>query len=174
MVTRAQRGYTMLEIVMVMAIFGIFLMVLVAVTADMRGYEKRMPVNFMTHPQVMAVLSRMRHDVNDAWIDPANPDPYPEAFEKYKQSNKTLIIKTFVGGGVQTVIWDFSTAGEVHRISYNVGVPTEWIARGLPDDFYATLDALEIPNRPFGVRVRASDKKGMLSVDEYLQPRAHP
>ena len=78
-----------------------------------------------------------------------------------------------VSGGIQTVVWDFSIPTEVHRVSYNVGVPTEWIARGLPEDFQADLDALEIPDRPYGVRVKAFDKKGMLAVDEYLQPRAH-
>jgi prepilin-type N-terminal cleavage/methylation domain-containing protein len=166
---RRERGYTLMEIVMVLAIFGIFLLILVLVTNDMRSYEKRMPVNFMAHPQVLALLSRMRRDVNDAW----SADPYPASQDKYTQSPKTLIVKTFVSGGVQTVVWDFSIPTEVHRISYNVGVPTEWVARGLPDDFSASLDALEIPDRPFGVRVRAFDKKGMVSVDEYLQPRAH-
>ena len=169
MVRRRERGYTLLEIVMTLAIFGIFLLILVVVTSEMRGYEKRMPVNFMTHPQVMAVLSRMRRDVLDAF----SADPYPASQDKYTQSAKTLIVKTIVNGGVQVVVWDFSTKGEVHRVSYNVGVPTEWVARGLPDDFSASLDALEVPGRPYGVRVKAWDKKGMLSVDEYLQPRAH-
>ena len=170
---RAERGYTMLEIVMVLAIFGIFMLILVVVTSEMRGYEKRMPVNFMSHPQVMAVLARMRRDVNDAWISSAFPDPYPGQQDAYTQSEKTLIIKTFVNGGVQTVVWDFSKPTEVHRISYNVGVATEWVARGLPDDFSAKIDSIEIPDRPYGVRIKAYDKKGMLAVDEYLQPRAH-
>lgn len=166
---RNERGYSMMEIVVVLAIFGVFLLILVIVTAEMRGYEKKMPVNFMTHPQVISVLSRMRRDVLDAW----SADPYPDSQDTYTQSSKTLIVKTFVSGGVQTVVWDFTTPGEVKRISYNVGVATAWLARGMPEDFAATLDAVETPGRPFGVRVRAFDRKGMLAVDEYLQPRAH-
>jgi hypothetical protein len=135
----------------------------------MRNYEKKMPVNFMTHPQVISVLSRVRRDVLDAF----GADPYPDKQDTYSQSPKTLIVTTLVGAGLQTVVWDFSTAGEVKRISYNVGVPTEWVARGLPDDFAATFDAVETPGRPYGVRVQAFDKKGMLSVDEYFQPRVH-
>ena len=169
MVTRRQRGYTMLEIVMVIAIFGIFLLILVVVTAEMKGYEKRMPVNFMANPQVISVLSRMRRDVMDASAN----DTYPASQESYTQSEKTLIIRTLVGGGEQIVVGDFTKAGEAKRISWNVGVPTEWVARGLPDDFSATLDAVEVPGRPYGVRIRALDKKGMLAVDEYLQPRTH-
>lgn len=169
MVRRSERGYTLLEISMTLAIFGIFLAILVVVTAEMRGYEKRMPVNFMAHPQVMSVFARMRRDVLDA----SAADTYPSEFKTYKQGDKTLIIRTLVKGGEQIVIWDFSVPGEAKRISYNVGVPTEWIGRGLPEDFSATFDAVEVPGRPYGVRVRAVDKKGLLAVDEYLQPRTH-
>ena len=166
---RGERGYSMMEIVVVMAIFGVFLMILVIVTAEMRRFEKNMPVNFMAHPQVVSVLSRMRSDVLDAW----GTDPYPESQDTYAQSEKTLIVKTFINGGLQTVVWDFSKPGEVKRVSYNVGVATTWLARGMPEDFAATIDAVETPGRPFGVRIRAVDKRGNLAVDEYLQPRAH-
>lgn len=169
MVKKREHGYTMLEIVMVIAIFGIFLLILVVVTSEMRGYEKRMPVNFMSHPQVIAVLSRMRRDVLDA----AASDTYPGAFQGYTQGDQTLIVRTLVGGGEQVVIWDFSKPGEVKRVSYNVGVAKEWVARGLPEGFSATFDAVEVPGRPYGVRVRAVDRKGLLAIDDYLQPRTH-
>ncbi len=166
---KSSRGFTLPEIVITLSIFGVFLLILVVLTSEMRAYEKKMPVNFMAHPQVAAVLTRMRRDVLDA--DAANP--YPEAFETYKQSAKTLIVRTFIRGGIQTVIWDFTTPGEVKRISYNVGVATEWVARGLPEDFAAKFDAVETPDRPFGVRLQALDQKGLVAVDEYFQPRAH-
>ena len=169
MVTRRQRGYTMLEIVMVIAIFGIFLLILVVVTAEMRGYEKRMPVNFMANPQVIAVLSRLRRDVLDA----SASDTYPGSQDSYVQSEKTLIIRTMVGPAERIVVWDFSKPGEVKRIAWNVAIPTEWVARGLPEDFSATFDAITVEGHPFGVRVKAFDKKGMLSVDAYMQPRTH-
>lgn len=167
--TRRNRGFTFPEIVITLAIFGTFLMILVILTAEMRNYEKKMPVNFMAHPQVAAVLTRLRRDVLDA--DAANP--YPSSFESYSQSTKTLIVRTFVRGGIQTVVWDFNTPGEAKRVSFNVGVATEWIGRGLPPDFITSFDAVETPNRPFGVRLQALDGKGLVAVDEYFQPRAH-
>jgi hypothetical protein len=168
-VKKRSGGFTFLEIVITLAIFGTFLLILVILTAEMRSYEKRMPVNFMAHPQVAAVLTRLRRDILDA--DASNP--YPGTFESYSQSTKTLIVRTFVRGGVQTVVWDFSTAGEAKRVSWNVGIATEWIGRGLPPEFIASFDAVETPDRPFGVRLQAFDGKGLVAVDEYFQPRAH-
>lgn len=167
----SRRGFTLLEVVVTLAVFGVFLMIMTTLSLELRKTEKRYPVNFMEHPQVMTVLARMRRDVLDAF----GADPYPTESPdgKYAQSNKTLIVDTMVSGGVQRVVWDFTHAGEVHRISYNVGVKTEWVARGLPDDFNANIDAVEVPGHPFGVRITAADGKGRLSIDQYLQPRAH-
>ncbi|HEV8657939.1 MAG TPA: prepilin-type N-terminal cleavage/methylation domain-containing protein [Thermoanaerobaculia bacterium] len=166
-----RNGFTLLELVITMAVFGIFLMMLVTLSNEMRGQEKRYPVNFMSHPQVLTVLSRLRRDVLDAFG--ANPYPPSAGNGKYTQSSKTLIIDTFVGGGLQTVVWDFTTPGEARRISYNVGVATEWVARGLPPDFDANIDAVETPGHPYGVRIMAVDAKGRRSIDQVLQPRVH-
>jgi len=64
---KRQRGFTLMELVVTMAIFGVFLMIVGTLTLEMRGQEKRYPVNFMQHPQVVAVLSRMRRDVLDGF-----------------------------------------------------------------------------------------------------------
>ena len=165
------RGYTMIEIVVTLAVFGTFLFIITTLTLEMRRMEKKYPVNFMTHPQVVSVLARMRRDVLDAFGSNPYPDASPDG--KYSQSNKTLIIQTMIGGGTQTVVWDFSTAGEVHRLSYNVGVKKEWVARGLPPDFNANIDAISDPGHPYGVRMTAVDSQGRLAIDQYLLPRAH-
>jgi prepilin-type N-terminal cleavage/methylation domain-containing protein len=169
-VTR-QRGFTLMELVVTMTIFGVFLMIVTTLTLEMRGQEKRYPVNFMQHPQIIAVLTRLRRDVEDGFG--SNPYPDNAGQGKYLQSPKVLIVQTIVGGGAQTVVWDFSTGGEVHRISYNVGVPTEWVARGLPPEFAANIDAVETPGHPYGVRITALDKNKRMAIDQYLQPRAH-
>ena len=166
-----QRGYTLLEAVFAMAIFGIFLMVVVALTADMRAYEKRLPINMHKHPQVIAVLSRLRRDVLDA----AGRVPYQNSYGTYIASDKVLIINTFVtNGGQQTVIWDFRTPGEVRRRAYQVGVPSDWVARGLPFEFSnLKIEALKITGgSAWATRIKATDEKGRIAIDTILQPRA--
>ena len=74
---RRARGYTLLELVIAMAIFGIFLMILTVLTAEMRNYEKKLPINFMKHPQVSAVVSRLRKDVLDADLATPYPPEWP-------------------------------------------------------------------------------------------------
>lgn len=167
---RRERGYTLLEVVVAMAIFGIFLSILATLTAEMRFYEKRLPVNMHRHPQVMAVLSRMRRDVMDA----ASRQPYRKTFGEYTSSEKVLIVETLVNGGAQTVVWDFRTPGEVRRRAYNVGVPLEWVARGVPADFTnLEIEAVRTsPGSAWAARITARDEKGRLAIDTILQPRA--
>lgn len=173
MVTRGpQRGYTLLEVTIAMAIFGLFLSILAVLTVEMRGYEERLPVNFMRHPQVNAVVARLRRDVLDAH----GSNPYRNAFQGYTMSEKTLILESVQpNGSVQTIVWDFTTPGVVRRRSWNVGVPSDWVARGLPPDFSSgiVIDAVSIPGRPWGVRIIAKDKGGQTAIDQLLQPRAH-
>lgn len=166
---RRELGFTLLETVMTLVIFGIFIFILVNLTAEMRGYDKRYPVNFMKHPQVVAVLSRMRKDVLDAF----GADPYPATYATYTQSDKTLIVYSVQETGfTQTVVWDFSVPGEAHRKAYSVGgVVSDWVARGLPAQFI--VDTYEIPNRPYAVRLKAVDQAGQLAIDQIFQPRAH-
>jgi prepilin-type N-terminal cleavage/methylation domain-containing protein len=169
---RREAGYSLLEVVVAMAVFGSFLFILTILTAEMRAHEKREVINFMRHPQVVAVLSRMRRDVYDAH----GSKPYRNEYGGFTASAKTLILETMrANGGVEMVVWDFSEEGVVTRHSYNVGLPTTWVARGLPPDFSSELviDAVDIPGRPWGVRVVARDAKGNVAIDQILQPRAH-
>lgn len=170
-IVRFAGGYTLLEVVVAMAVFGMFLLILGMLTVEMRAQEKRMPVNFMRHPQVAVLITKLRRDVLDAYIH----DPYPTSFQGYTQSPKTLIVQSLQEtGGVQTIVWDFRTPGQVQRHAWNVGVPATWTARGLPEDFSSVeVGAVGIPGRPWGVRVTARDGKGRIAIDQILQPRAH-
>lgn len=170
--SRRNRGYTLLEVVIAMAIFGIFLMALTAVTGQMVQHERRLKIDYLRHPQIMAVIGRMRRDVLDAH----GADPYRNSHGGYVMSPKTLILESVQpGGGVNTIVWDFNTPGEVHRIAYNVGVPARWVARGVPPDFTSSVEigAVGIPGRPYGVRLTARDEQGRVSIDQLFQPRAH-
>lgn len=170
--TRRRRGFTLVEVAVAMTVMGIFLAILFVVQADMRAWEQRLPVNYMKHPQISAVLARMRRDVLDAH----GQNPYRDTHEDYTMSDKVLIVESMhESGGVRTVVWDFRHAGEVRRRSYNVGVWEEWVARGVPRNFseQVVIDAVGIPGRPWAVRVTARDGGGRLAIDQILQPRSH-
>ena len=151
-----------------MAIFGSFLLILAIVTREMRGNDNRYPVDYLRHPQTAAVLSRLRRDVSDAF----GGNPYPPAFQDYKQDEKTLIVYAVQPTGfAQTIVWDFTKEGEVKRSAFSTGnAVSEWIARGTPP---MEISAYEVPGRAWGVRLQARDEKGALSIDQIYVPRAH-
>jgi len=176
-VRRAERGFTLIEAVYVLAVFGTFLWMLTVMTEELRRQELRYPIDFMQHPQITAVMSRLRRDVIDAslWLDPDSglkTPMYPSGIATYTQTPKTLIVYTIMGTGFgQTVVWDFSKKGEARRIAYSTGmVVSDWKAGGVPQ---FKIDTWVIPNRPFAVRVQARDKKGNLAIDQIFQPRTH-
>ena len=174
MSARRQRGYTLIEMVVSMSIFGTFLVVAFSLLAEMRMWEKRLPVNFMRHPQIISVISRMRHDVQDVQLQTAG-SIYLKEYDGFTNGPKTLIIETGLTTGNQTVVWDFSEPTVVRRVSYNVGVKSEWVARGIPSEFSADvqIDSVSFTGRPFGVRLVTRGDDGRISIDQILQPRAY-
>lgn len=171
---KKMRGYTLLEMTVLIAVFGVFLMIFFMLTAEMRGWEKRLPVNFMKHPQVAAVMSRLRRDVLDAYIPFGNSTPYRKELGTFEMSKNVLIIETLQTVGTsETVVWDFREPGVVHRHSYIAESKKDtWTARGLPQTFNIEMDAVRVvPGRQWGVRVTAEDQEGRLAIDQILQPR---
>jgi len=168
-VVKRERGFSMMEIVVVLAIFGIFIWIIVVLTADMRTWEKKMPVNFMTHPEVSAVVSRLRRDVQDACCG-----YYPASENEWVQGPSTLIVETLLENNtLEYAVWDFSKAGEVTRIAF-VGNPgkerSRWTAHGTPTFKILSFD---VEKGPVAVRVQAIDQKGKLAIDQIFQPRPH-
>jgi prepilin-type N-terminal cleavage/methylation domain-containing protein len=173
---RSQRGHTLLEVIVSLTIFGTFLAIAFGLTAEMRRWERRLPVNFMRHPQIIAVIARMRRDVLDVQLPPPPNDKiYLNEYDGYVMGSKTLIVQTGLDTGLQTVVWDFSESGVVRRVSYNVGVKTEWVARGVPPEFSAGTDieAMKFEGRLYGVRLIAKDTNGLIAIDQILQPRSY-
>lgn len=176
MVTKTMRGYTLLEMTVLIAVFGVFLMIFFGLTAEMRGWEKRLPVNFMKHPQVAAVVSRLRRDVSDAYIPFGGNSPYRNEVGIFKKDPQILMLETLqTDGTAETVVWDFREPGVVHRHTFIKDVKTDtWTARGLPRSFAIDIDAVRVhTGRPWAVRITAEDEKGRLAIDQILQPRAH-
>src|SRR5258705_7795178 len=100
-----------------MAVFGFFLFVILSLTMELNNYERKLRFNFLRHPQIIAVIARMRRDVLDAWGD----DPYKPTIAGYENGDKTLVVETLRDvGGTQIVVWDFSTPGMIWRHAYNV------------------------------------------------------
>ena len=167
---RGQRGYSLIEIIVSLAIFSVIIVIFSILAAEMRSHQKRYPVNFTKHPQISAVLSRMRRDVQDAY----GPQPYLKEIGGFRQGKKTLIVQSLQrNGGLQQIVWDFSQPGIVLRRAYNVGVATDWRARGVPPDFNVEIEAIKFTGRPWGVRIQATDEEGRVAIDQILQPRAH-
>jgi prepilin-type N-terminal cleavage/methylation domain-containing protein len=173
-VVKRQRGFSLLEVIVAMTIFGMFLIVVFILTAEMRSWEKRLPVNFMRHPQVISVIARMRRDMLDVQVPVTGGSIYLPKYKGYTNGPKTLIFETLLPSGVQTVVWDFSEPGVVRRIAFNVGSEAStWVARGMPPDFEPQVDAVEFSGRPYGVRLIAKDSNGQIAIDQILQPRTH-
>jgi hypothetical protein len=155
-----------MEIVVTLALFGIFLFILVQLTAEMRSNEKRAPVNFLAHPQVGAIMARLRRDILDTKY-------YPKELAGYQQTDKTLILSTITPSGTtESVVYDFRTAGEVHRKTF-IGTTqqTDWVARGVPQFQYEAYG--DDDSDRMGVEVKAYDGSD-LAIDQIFLPRSQP
>jgi prepilin-type N-terminal cleavage/methylation domain-containing protein len=162
---RRARGFTTIEIVVALSIFGVLVWILVALEGQMFRNERRFPINYMTHPEVMAVLARLRRDVVDSY-------GYPASYDKFQQGPQCLILSVVQPTGFsETVVWDFSKPTEARRLSFNVGqVSSDWLARGVPQ---FAIDNYSMPNGEVAVRVNAIDDVGVLAIDQIYQPRRH-
>jgi prepilin-type N-terminal cleavage/methylation domain-containing protein len=163
-IRRTARGYTLMEVVVTMALFGAFLFIIVSLTAEMRRVEKKWPINYFAHPEVGGVLARIRRDVYDSTAVMKN-------FETYTQSETTLIVYTInQDGTAETVVWDFSRPGEAHRKAFKATLlSSEWVARSLP----MFTESPETISGQDAVRIRAFDKGNKLAIDEIFVPRPH-
>jgi prepilin-type N-terminal cleavage/methylation domain-containing protein len=169
-VRRREAGYTLLEVIVAMAIFGIFIFIMLSLTRELVLYERMLKIDFTRHPQILAVIARMRHDVLDAY----GSHPYRDAYDGYTNSEKTLILETLnQAGGVQMVVWDFSTPSIVVRRVYDAGSKREWKARGVPPEFSAGVSIEDAPNPrgADGVHLVALDKRGRIAIDQIFLPR---
>jgi prepilin-type N-terminal cleavage/methylation domain-containing protein len=164
-VVKRARGYSLMEIVVTLAVFGIFLWIVVILTNEMRANEKRYPINYMAHPAVGSVMARMRKDVFDTKY-------YPATFQSYQQTPQTLILYTIRQSGFgETVIWDFRTHGEIHRKAFNATQQTaDWVAHGVPD---FQIGSFTLNTGQDAVRITATDDQNRLAIDEIFVPRPH-
>jgi prepilin-type N-terminal cleavage/methylation domain-containing protein len=162
-VVRAQRGYSLLEMSMTVAIFAVLIMIVVALENQMIRFDRAFKIRFMVHPEEMAVIARVRKDVLDA-------QGYPAQIGGYVQSPTTLILgHRDEKNRLEQVVYDFSTSGLVRRSRFHQNTKLEeWVGRGLPR---FEISSFEMPNEEIAVRLRGFDKRGELVVDQILLPR---
>jgi type II secretory pathway component PulJ len=162
---RRRGGFTAMELVVTNFVFGLLLFMIVTLEDEMMRHERKTPINYLTHPEVMAVVARLRRDVVDSYR-------YPPTYEAYRQNPKTLILESMLSSGFsETVVWDFNVPGQARRLSYTVGnVSSDWLARGTPQ---FEIDNYAMPNGQVAVRLDAWDERGALAIDQIMQPRAH-
>lgn len=159
-----RRGFTLLEVVVALAVFGIFLMMLGTMTTEMARQEKRFPLSYFQHPSIDAVSARVRRDVEDT-------TDFPPAFQGQSPTAQLLMLYTVHDGGKgETVTYDFTKPGEVTRSAYTATLLTsQWVAHGVPQ-FTVRWDD---PSDPKAIVLTATDTKGAIVVDELIYPRPH-
>ncbi len=161
---RREHGFSLIEISVTLALFGLFLLIIAILTAELRRSERRFPVDFMTHPDVGVVVARLRRDVYDTKY-------FPATWQSYTNSEQTPILYVVTPSGAETIVWDFATPGQVTRHSWISTLQQgDWTAHGTPT---FTAPSYEAPNGQQGLHVVAVDDKGKLAIDQILIPRPH-
>jgi prepilin-type N-terminal cleavage/methylation domain-containing protein len=158
-------GYSLVEMVVAVAIFGIFLVVLVGLQGEFLKHDREVRVALFTHPAPLAVMARIRRDVLDS-------RGYPESMGSWSQSPETLLLDAATDDGTpRVVVWDFRDPTIARRLELRQDGEqvAAWEARAVP---HYKIDSWKAPDGRVGVLVTAKDNKGNVVVDQIVTPRA--
>lgn len=151
---------TAVEVIVALAIFSVMLLILTSLQMQFLRFEKRTDLEFFEHPQRLAVLERLRADVQDSLS-------YPVSHGEWVQNQSTLIVQ---GAQDHVVVWRFE-AETAERSAWKGNTPVRtWRAHGVPRFEIAAVDE---PSERVGVRLRAFDDDERLIFDQIVFPRAH-
>ena len=162
---RRQRGYTLVEMLVVLAIFGLFIAAIGIITYEMYYVQQKWPINYMSHPEVGGVVARVRRDVLDSLY-------YPAEWQGFTQTKKTLVIYVIGQDGfAKTIVYDFRKPDEVRRLEYKATqLESTWVAHAMPS---FEIDAYTLDTGQDAVRLLAKDPGGKIAIDQIFVPRAH-
>ncbi len=156
------RGYSVLEAVVALAIFSLFILILTALQAQKSRFEQSLRIEFMRHPEKIAVLARVRKDVVDS-------RGYPKKHESFSQSPTTLLLCADAACK-QIVVWDFRNSAGVRRLEYGPeGLLAEWLARGQPR---YRISSFKMQDESVAVRLQAFDRQEDVAFDQIITPRS--
>ena len=159
-----ERGYTLLEVLSAIAIFMVFLLVLIGLQREFLKFDRENRVQLFTHPAPLAVLDRLQRDIQDS-------ESFPSEYKQWSQSPTTLLLRVAGGEEMTVVVWNFTEPELATRLQYADGeLGTEWTARAVPQYEIGSFDVL---GERTAVRVRAFDETGRLSIDRIVIPRAN-
>jgi len=156
----AAAGFTLLEALVTLAIAGVLIFMVVMLQSEMFRFDRDFRLNLMTHPELQAVLVRVRRDVLDA--------------DSYEHSPTSLIL---AGRDQQKrpirIVYDFSEDSRARRLVFNASDEqlSLWMARGVPK---LRVTTYPLPDGEVAVRLRGFDRNGDLTVDQVVEPRGHP
>ncbi|MEO6259184.1 MAG: prepilin-type N-terminal cleavage/methylation domain-containing protein [Thermoanaerobaculia bacterium] len=162
---RIARGFSLAEMLVALALFGVFVAIVGIVNYEMFKVQQKWPVNYLTHPEVGGVVARLRRDVLDSLY-------YPAEFKGYTQSNRMLVIYSLGQDGfAKTIVYDFRKEDEVHRLEFNgTELLGDWVARAVPA---FRISGYTLSTGQDAVRLTAMDSGGKLAIDQIFVPRAH-
>ncbi|HSN69223.1 MAG TPA: type II secretion system protein [Thermoanaerobaculia bacterium] len=153
-----RRGAGLLELVVAMAVFGVFLLILTSLAAEYRRLDRGIRFGWFIHPDDMAVATRMRRDVNDSV-------GYPESFGDLEQTPTTLLLS---GQGARTIVWTFSDDA-VRRDEWKGNVlVASWTARATRR---FEIGAWSGADGSTGVHLVGKTAEGRVIVDRLFVPR---
>lgn len=156
---RSSRGMTLIELIVAMAIFSIFLVILGLITTEFRRFERDLRLRWFAHPEDLSVLVRLRRDVSDS-------RGYPVSKGSFTQSPQTLLLDL---GAATTAVWEFGD-GTVRRTEWKgESIQLEWSARATPT---YEISSWTLPDGETAVRLTGRDAKGRIGVDQTFRPHA--